>query len=79
MKLEMGCEVEDLISGFKGIVTGTAKYITGCTQALVQPKMKAGSFVEGRWIDVDRLKVTKVNRLSLALSTNGSDKPAPIR
>ncbi len=79
MKLQMGQEVVDLISGFKGIVTGFAQYVTGCTQALVQPKMRGGSFIEGRWIDLDRLKVTKAKRLTLALSTNGPDKPAPIR
>ena len=37
-KFEMGVQVEDVITGFKGTVTGYVKYITGCNQYLVSPR-----------------------------------------
>ena len=40
MKTELGQKVKDSITGFAGIVTGRAEYITGCHQILVQPPVK---------------------------------------
>ncbi len=77
----LGLEVQDRLTGFTGLVTGICVYLTGCNQALVQPKVKDGAFVEARWIDVQRLdrfgvahRVTLQNRV-----TPGCDVPAPIR
>ena len=50
MKVELGQKVQDSITGFVGRVTGRCEYITGCTQVLIQPPIKAdGDFVESRW------------------------------
>ena len=59
-KVEMGQEVRDRITGFSGFVTGICKYITGCDQILVQPRVKEkdGDFVESRWVDDMRLVAT---------------------
>lgn len=79
MKFELGAEVKDRLTGFKGIMTGVCHYITGCSQALVQPKMRKDTFVEARWIDIDRLDVTKTGAFKLAVVHPGPDVPAPIR
>jgi len=54
-KHEMGAQVRDLITGFKGTITGRGDYITGCRQYLVQPPVKDGDFKRGQWFDEDRL------------------------
>lgn len=81
-KIELGVTVKDRITGFKGVVTGFVSYLTGCNQALVQPKAgKDGSFKEALWLDEQRLVVdTKAARITLENGkTPGFDKPAPIR
>lgn len=87
-RIEMGDKVRDNITGFIGVVIGKTQYITGCNQVLVQPPIKQedGSFVEGRWIDEERLEVVeKAKALAKAvggkakLASTGFDKPAPVR
>jgi len=51
----LGSTVSDVVTGFTGIATGKASYMTGCDQYLVQPECKDGAFVEGRWFDFQRL------------------------
>lgn len=85
--IELGVEVEDRITGFKGRVTGRTDYITGCNSYLVQPRQKSdGTFVEGKWIDEHRLLVVDARALVLEppvaaspLRAVGGDMPAPIR
>ena len=80
MKIEIGQKVKDKLTGFTGLVTGRCEYITGCTQLLVQPPVKAdGDFVESRWLDEDRGVVVDAEKVSLAVSNAGPDKPAPRR
>lgn len=81
MKCENGRMVSDVVTGFAGTVIGVVEYITGCSQALVQPRVNAaGEFQESRWIDVDRLAVDAADRkLALPLSSAGQDKEAPRR
>ena len=57
--IELGYEVKDKVTGFKGIVTGRASYITGCDQYLIAPKNKGATFENSIWIDEGRLKVGK--------------------
>lgn len=72
-KFEFGIEVKDVITGFKGVVGGHARYITGCDQYLVQPKSKDGSsYPDSAWVDEGRLKVVKKGR-KLSLKDVESD------
>ena len=48
---------KDKITGFEGIITGVARYITGCDQYLVQPKAKGGDHKDALWFDEGRLTV----------------------
>ena len=82
-KVQLGVTVEDVITGFKGTVTGIVHYITGCDQALVAPRglNSDGKIHDSQWFDVQRLVVDgKVARIVLDNSaTPGFDKAAPKR
>ena len=57
--ISKGATVSDKITGFVGVVTGRADYVTGCNQYLVQPRgvTKDGSIKSGHWLDEHRLFV----------------------
>ena len=84
-KIKLGKEVQDIITGFRGIATGKAQYITGCDQYLVQPQSEslAGSdkISESHWIDEGRLFLVNgsndINKADVAADKNGCDKEAP--
>lgn len=77
--MQLGKEVQEKITGFRGILTGVASYITGCDQYYVQPPLKDGSFVEGRWFDEGRLEVIGegIAAESVQAAENGCDTPPP--
>ena len=81
--IEIGCIVEDVITGFRGTVTGIVDYITGCRQALVAPRSEDGKWVESTWIDEARLKLASIDRIALpgrpVPSISGPDKAPPVR
>lgn len=81
--VELGATVEDVITGFRGTVTGIVHYITGCDQALVAPRGLDGDgkIRESNWYDIQRLVVdTSVPRIVLDNGkTPGFDKAAPKR
>ena len=53
--LEMNTKQRDVITGFSGVVTGRAEYLTGCRQYLLQAKSKDHKGGEAIWFDEDRL------------------------
>jgi hypothetical protein len=80
--MKFGITVKDKITGFKGITTGKASYITGCDKILVQPPVSSdGAYVEGQWIDAGRLEhVTDgvtIEMGEVAVTDNGSDINPP--
>lgn len=59
MEIQLGHPVRDVVTGFKGVVTGIIDYISGCRQALISPAVnEKGDIVESRYFDTDRLEVT---------------------
>lgn len=77
-RVNLGDIVKDEITGFAGIVTGHARYITGCDQyliQLIQPKVKDGAYVESRWCDDNRLVVVETK----AVEIKGACGLAPIK
>lgn len=55
-KLVLGSKAKDKVTGFTGIVTGHAKYLTGCDQYLLNPECEdPGKYPEGKWFDENRL------------------------
>lgn len=81
MKTILGSRMRDMITGFTGVVTGRAEYISGCAQALVAPAMKPdGSVPASEWFDEQRLE--RVDDTLVVLdngTTPGCDRAAPKR
>jgi len=58
----LGRTVRDKITGFEGVVTGQATYLSGCNRSLVVPKAKdSGEYVAGEWMDDQLLEVVDPN------------------
>ena len=85
MSVELGDTAKDIVTGYEGVVTSHARYLTGCDQYSIQPEAKGGTWAEGRWFDVNRLEVVKKDAVRIEKSANPkenggpSDNPAPIR
>jgi hypothetical protein len=54
----LGHQVEDRVTGYKGVVASISFDLYGCVQAVVNPGMdKDGKLQDQCWFDVSRLKV----------------------
>lgn len=63
---QLGDEVVDKVSGFRGIVTGVASYISGCDQVSVTARLKKdGGEPAHMWFDIGRAKVKIAGKVSL--------------
>ena len=77
----LGKLAKDKITGFEGTITGYCQYLTGCDQYLISHKVdKEGKSVEGLWIDVNRLNISKktVIKLNTKKEKGAMDQP-PIK
>lgn len=77
-----GVEARDKITGFSGIITGRADYVTGCSQYLIQPKLdKDGKHVTAHWLDEERLEIINVAPAFVRDGSKppGADMPAPMK
>lgn len=73
-KINLGDEVVDTISGFKGVAIGRTEWLHGCTRINVQPKVKKdGTMIEGASFDEPQLKVTKKKKVKRETETGGFD------
>ena len=70
----MGATAEDIITGFKGVVTGKCSYITGCDQYLIQPRAENNIKIDAQWFDINRL--VSDERISILKLDNSVDKGA---
>lgn len=74
--IKLGSEVEDVVTGFKGIITARAEYLNGCMRLYVQPKVdKDGKHQEGLWIDEPQLIMTGETNIQ----PGTRDKGGPIQ
>lgn len=56
----LGLEAQDLVTGFKGIITSISFDLYGCVQAVINRGLnKDGELSSGHWFDVNRLKILK--------------------
>lgn len=54
----LGMEVEDKVTGLRGIVSSISFDLYGCIQAVITQKVKEdGTVPTSRWFDVPRLKI----------------------
>ena len=71
-KIELGDEVLDTVSGFKGVVVGITKWLSGCDRATVAPKVdKNGELVDAQTFDIPLLKVSKKAKVKEKSHTTG--------
>jgi len=71
--INIGDKVKDTLTGFKGIASGAAFYMTGCAQILVQPTGKKAAGKAAKWFDDARLKVLEEG--AFTLKTRPNQKP----
>jgi hypothetical protein len=77
-EIKLGIVASDKVSGFTGIITGRAEYLTGCEQFLVSPKASdTNDFKTGQWFDKGRLEYVS-NGLT-AEDVNASDAGCDIQ
>lgn len=78
---ENGDKVKDKTTGFAGVVTGRADYLSGCNQYCIQPAVEDGKWVDLHWFDEPRLVMVKrkaVEADSRQYRT-GADDQAPTK
>ena len=87
-KFNFGDEVEDIITGYRGLVITRSKFITGCDRYYVRPTKltKEGKFLEGESFDENTLKLvsekysrsfTKINKPTFTFDTGDEVKNEP--
>ena len=83
MNIILGKEYEDKITGFSGIATGKAQYLTGCDQVCLKPKVdKDGKMQDAQWFDDGEIKLIGkgITAKEVKGSSNGGPQPdAPLR
>jgi len=81
VKIELGQEVKDKVTGFSGIATSHIRYLTGCDQIGVTPPTKDGKCESIEYFDHRRLDVIGdgINAKSVQDETNpgGPNRDCP--
>ena len=81
-KIKLGSLAKDKITGFEGVITGRAEYLTGCNQYVLQPICNdKTNYPAGEWFDEGRIIVLrqKVSNKDVQADKNGCDYIAPIK
>lgn len=60
--IELGTQVEDIVTGFKGTAIAKMEFTNGCLQICIKPKMSKkdkdeGKMPEGEWVDSNQIKI----------------------
>ncbi len=70
--IELGDQVVDSVSGFKGIVVAITKYLNGCNRVHIQPKVKKdGTLPEGQSFDEPQIKLIKPKKVKRTSKDTG--------
>lgn len=79
-RFELGQEVKDRLTGFKGYITGRCEYLTGCIQYSINPKIKKGDtgYPQGTWMDEDRLE-KGIGKFKLDVKVSGGPQQSPSK
>lgn len=66
-EFNLGSEVKDKITGFKGIVSARAEHLTGCNRYGVQSQKldEKGHPIEWQWFDEQQLVLLKDKKIPL--------------
>lgn len=62
MKINLGDEVKDKVTGFQGIAVATHQYLQGCVRISIQPTIdKDGKMADSATFDEPQLELIKKN------------------
>ena len=75
----LGKKATDKITGFTGIVTGFATYITGCDQVSVLGKSVDNKPADCLWLDINRVEFTDIEPLKIDTSVDKGACEAPSK
>lgn len=86
-EIELGDLAKDSVSGFKGVVVGVTKWLSGCDRYVLQPQelQENGAPVEIQSFDVTQLVLIKKAVVPVVLNLNteravtGGPRPTPRR
>ena len=81
-QIKLGQLAKDVVTGFTGVLTGHANYLTGCDQYSIQPLVDdKGKLEDARWFDDGRIEIIeeKVKSEDVKSDKNGCDMTAPIK
>jgi hypothetical protein len=84
---DLGDEVKDVVSGYRGIVTGVFKYLNGCVRlCLSSRKLVDGKVPDDFVVDTTQVEIIKRSAVaskrsahSDAVTGPGGPRPAPRR
>jgi hypothetical protein len=75
MKIKLGDEVKDKVSGFVGVAVEKREYLNGCIQYAIQPKVdKDGNMTDSWCIDE-----SQIERLKKKVVVKKSNTGGPMR
>ena len=82
--IDLGRTYQDVVTGFRGVAIGHVRYLPGCNQALLTPKVgDDGRLIESQWFDDQQLRLegddNELPVLQSAGANPGSDQPVPNR
>ena len=78
--IELGSEVKDTITGFKGIATGVTRWANGCIRYAIQGKIdKDGKIPDLHWADEQDVVETKKPAKKVLKEKSGGPRPNPQR
>jgi cyanophycinase-like exopeptidase len=58
--IELGKAGRDKVTGFEGIITARAQYLTGCDQYNLVPPVKDGKLDNAQWFDEGRIEIVGI-------------------
>ena len=87
MKVKLGDEVEDMVTGFTGIAVARSEYLNGCMRLGVQGPLHDGLPTEWQWFDEGQLHIVTEGAVQLPLplpcketkALTGGPRPNPTR
>lgn len=78
--VELGDKVEDMVTGFAGIVVSTTNYLNGCTRIAVQPQtLFEGQPAKESWFDSPQLLIKEKGAVQMEAQEGEKGGPAYLK
>ena len=81
--IKLGMKARDIITGFTGVVTAHARYLTGCDQYCLKPQEldKEGAMKDGVYFDIEQLELIDETVIKVNIRPTGGPRMdcAPLK